>query len=266
MHEESRRAPTVYPEVFAQEYRPYCDAILEALRALNFYISQFAKTVVQFDDALARLNETLALEPREDPTRLANKDLFLHWMENAGRCGALIVYDFGYACEGLTHALGRAPPIRDLMNMDLKDKATKLLHEYFKDRKFLRNGAAHVEETFLEEHTKGGKHAISDPAVVNAMNAFEGGEDFRSVHGQFAFGGSGGKDIFSGVRGPRHYLATWQHKLYELEIGEATTQKMRDVRDRFFNMFDVLEEKTREIAWAQRRAATPPTSATEDPK
>lgn len=263
----ARRAPSIHFEALPDKERGHCDAAIGCTNALTSYIDSFELTLALFEHGAENLQRALAMRPLEDRARKREIDFSTNWQLVAAKDCAMTTYHFCYALVGLHDNLEAAPTMQSLIDEDALNRAKDFFDETFPTYKYMRHGLAHGEEKHRSVsekkiHTFKGdfvKEAMKEPAGVSLFSghigftgdSFTPSAGFSQFSGQMSFGEPGG--AFSGTALNGTTLSTsWRKKMIQLDISTQTLEKLRAVREKYYDAFFTLEESTRKIRNANR--------------
>jgi hypothetical protein len=129
-------------------------AVQNGLRNLATYVQHFSAALALFHHA----EQILAQQEQHSDIRQAARG----WKFLAGRDGAMTIYHFGIAAEGVRRALGLCPTLRPAVDILALRRATKACRSHFPAFEKMRHAVAHAAEKLKtpkqrKEHAVGGK-------------------------------------------------------------------------------------------------------------
>jgi hypothetical protein len=144
----------------------------------------------------------------------------------AARDGALTIYHFGCAIEGLTASLPLCPALNALVNRQQLKIASKIFKAAFPGDTAIRHVVAHVADFSMTPDQK----------------------EHHAVKGAFTSGGFGSTDPqgvtwLRGNLNENRYTISFQGKAFTYELSSATVNKLRSIKERIYSAFDAATIK-----------------------
>lgn len=235
--------PWFHPLGLPEVERDGASAIGSALSSLEWYIKTFRSALSLFD--FSQRHVTLLVEKikenRDDRTARDEHEMMREWPFVAARDGAMTIYHFGRARDGIHETLGSCPVLRGRVDIKKLREASKLFSENFPDYVDIRHAVAHREET---KHTPKAikRHALRG---VNVPGLVETNNNLTM--------------IFTGNLIGRNFTSAWEGKLLSYEVSGAVIIKMEAVRSAYYEAFQAAERATQTAAVAAQ-APKPPSA------
>jgi hypothetical protein len=169
----------------------------------------------------------------------AYKKRALSWMWVACRDGAMSIYHFGKALEGIMSYLGQCPTVLEMTDRKLVRVARKRLRELFPNFEAVRHAVAHAGELMNDPETKR-RHAVKadNLKLLEGLSVQSDSLNIAQVN------------IVQVLSG-RKFTNTFEGKVQSYEISRETLDALIDVKRIFYSAF---REAEAELA---RRADSP---------
>lgn len=127
-----------------------------SLNALPNYIKDFEAALQLFD--FCEVQYALIAQRRNAQALLehdeANRDVFSAWCSLAARDGAMTIFHFGKAMEGIKASIRTCPSVEAKMDRSLLRSATNLFRTSFPNFEAVRHGVAHAAELDRDEKAR----------------------------------------------------------------------------------------------------------------
>jgi hypothetical protein len=191
--------------------------IVQLLAELNLYERNLLLAVYLYE-----YSQTAGWELRNDFARM-EWALWTTggWQLMAARDGALTIYHFGRAIEGLRNSLGFCPALSSQVDSRKIKNAQKIFESRFPDNIEIRNAVAHVAD-FSQTTEKKTSHAVKGPFKTKWFSS----EDPLGV------------TWLPGNMNGHTYAVTFMGKPYTYDLSFESASKLRDVKVQIFSAFD----------------------------
>ncbi|MGX9730959.1 hypothetical protein ACWYXO_10040 [Janthinobacterium aestuarii] len=236
------RVPSIYFEALPEEEVRHCHSINRELYALSIYIVEFESSLALFEELTQRLYNVYSVTPPDDETRLRDINRLHHWRKVAAQDCAMTIFHFGSARTGIHISLGETKIARDMMDGTLLKTASKTFSSYFPDYQPIRNGIAHAEEKHMTDSDMVKGVSIGD-SISNAINQPSGLSYSWGIIGLSSTEGS----LPGGSLRDSVLSISNNNKMHSLGISKDTLDRLREVKELYYNAFFSIEEKSRNI-------------------
>jgi len=149
------------------------------------------------------------------------------WQMMAARDGALTIYHFSSAIEGLKNSLRFCPTLNTKVNNRAIREAGRLFNGFFPDSKLIRDAVAHVADLSKTQESK-------------LLNAVKGA--FRK--GRFSSNDAEGTTWLRGNMNERSFAVTIRGKAYTYNLNHENAARLSDVKKNIFSAFDAATIKS----------------------
>jgi hypothetical protein len=161
--------------------------------------------------------------------RQANEifERFKNWPMIPARDGAMTIYHFSQARDGIYNSLAKCKTISPLVDRPILKAANKLFEKQFPDVVNMRDSVAHIAE---QTKTKGGfeEHLMVGPQEGSPITLM----------------GKSSAMLANGLNG-RRYSNSWEGRLFSYEISQVSLDTLREVMRTIFSAFKKAEEESR---------------------
>ncbi len=162
----------------------------------------------------------------------------MNWAFIAARDGAMIIYHFGKAMDGITTSLTHhSPTLKAMVDMKKCRAAKDLFKEYFSDAEAIRHIVAHSAEL-----TKTRGKVVENASTGNSF-------------GQFINNPQGLKIMTKGSIMGNRYVGSHGGNDRSYEISAVSVAKLAEIKTAFFSAFNEAENSLREMVYERQRAA-----------
>jgi hypothetical protein len=216
-------------------------------RAIAFSVKSLRSYVEAFHTALALLQETrwVMREIEKDESRRESP-----YLTYSGRVkllaagqGAMTLYHFGCATEGVKRTLHRCPTLAEMVDREALAKARDEFWTAFPNWIHLRHAVAHRAE--LAEN----KEALAENSISDCKGIeFPGIKIGVGLGGDFHLSGGLFNDTF---------LATFRGKRVRYDLNDASLAKLDTARVHFWNAFKPAADKTSAMSAKRRNDRQP---------
>lgn len=209
--------------------RPLASAIIRGLRGMDSYVSDFGAAVTLFEysnsSRIDLLKGSSLIQPVGPSTlsMLDSQNLYSSWMMVAARDGAMSIYHFIKAMEGVKHCIHKAPTIEACFDRSVSRLATKLFNSHFPNWNEIRHAVAHAAE-LSETPEKLKSNSFSKELSLDGVHINKGGD------------GTGCVFISNGLIN-NSFSTTINGKLLQYEVSSQMHLALTEVRDQFFSAF-----------------------------
>ena len=160
-----------------------------------------------------------------------SKEILFQWRMIAGRIGALCLYDFWMATQGINKdLLPRCPTIRSLIDETPKNAAQAAFVNAFPTAAKLRYTAAHPAEVNATPE-KAKANSVSGQGTIGGINVFDVGDD-------------GSFNMQTGLINDQ-YATTFKGQLLSYALNHTSTLALRSAQEGWFKAFDPASEELR---------------------
>ena len=173
------------------------------LHDLGGYIEDYSAAISLFDFSLAQYGP-----PQSE-----------RWALIAGWDGAMTIYHFGTALEGIRSSLTMCPTIRSAMDYDVFRRALSDFRAKFPGYEKTRHAVAHAADK-MKTPSKLAKHSYSGPHRAGGFNISNSTELTLT-------------DSFSG----RVFVSTWEGEIVTHELSKATLNNLMTVAQAVWRAF-----------------------------
>lgn len=213
--------PRIFPNRLPEPERNTAHLINSALLSLQGYVDDFRSAVRLYD--FCRVQEaTKQLTGASNLPKQFLKEL-PRWPFLAGRDGAMTIYHFSIALEGLQTNIAKCPTLTPYVERPLLKSANKLLRKYFPDLEQIRHSVAHTADKMKTpekhaEHSFSGSYsglgiAIKKSTQVTIINSFQ----------------------------DRLFTNTWEGKVLSYELSQDTWKKLIAIKKEVWAAFKLSE-------------------------
>lgn len=199
--------------------------IQNGIRDIGRYMDDFAAAVSLFDFSETADRQLFAarpniLSPERDAWREQSRR-YTAWMMIAARDGAMTIFHFGKAYEGIRASLKSCSSLDNLVNHAKLTEAGRLLRKHFPRFEAIRHPVAHSAE-FHRNEKVWNEHAFSGP--------YDDG--FISI------GPAVKKASVSQNLANRVFSVTFEGEVFSYEVNKTSLDALRQIVDTTFAAFD----------------------------
>lgn len=143
------------------------------------------------------------------------------WQSMAGRDGAMTIYHFGCAIDGLKNSLQGCPTLNAKVNHRALKDAGKIFETSFPGYRAIRHVVSHVAD-FSQTLEKKTSHAVKGPFTKSRFSSAD-------PEGITWLGGNMNDNI---------YAVTYAGNAFTYELNTASVAKLRSLKDRIYSAFE----------------------------
>lgn len=213
MTEQFVPAPHINFDKVPPKERDAAHSVQSGALDLTNYVEQFGAALNLFDFCASQ-EFHINNQPRPLlPQHIRFLETSRGWAHMAGRQGAMAIYHFGVACDGIREALTECDTVRNAMDYNAFKQARRAFRKAFPDSENVRHAVAHVADKIktpakVREHGFTGSHNIGTGLVISdsTLNTFT--------------------DIIVG----RTITNSWSGKLYSYELSTQTRDTLEQIK------------------------------------
>jgi hypothetical protein len=203
--------PNIASQSLPEEERAPAFALKCGLSDLMKYEGQLAAALSLYDDSMAKYwarGECVPGAPELD------------WADIAKRDGAMTIYHFGEACDGISSSLRKCPTLLPLVNLQALNNALRPLRVHFSDRVSVRNVVGHsVERTQSPV-------GMQDHSFSGLSQKIPGIKTSDTTTG-----------LTLTVNSDRTLAATWKNRIVSYELSKETLATITAIKLGVWNAF-----------------------------
>jgi hypothetical protein len=215
--------------------KPSTDHVTSNLSAMDSYIWEYYSllSLYRFCNKAAEIAREASFaarkaRPLDFDERLQRRAQMQHgWPFAAARECAMAAYHFARACEGINKSLGGCPTIRNYADLSALKEGNRLFNKIFPGFVAMREGISHAQEA-RNSPIASSEHEVKGPITLPGMEV-------------------GGALSINGMLSGDTYKTTWEGKVVEFSMNEATGKALEEIRDAFYLAFVPVSEMTRKL-------------------
>jgi hypothetical protein len=235
----SENAPRMYDAGLPAEERRAAVLVCDNLRLLKTHVDALGAALSLFDycDKQRRIcRETLAAAPRDEIARATRRTMF-SWQLVAARDGAMTIYHFATAMDGIDQTVATCPTLLALMNRPMRKAANQYFRQYFPSYIDIRDAVVHTAEK-TKTPEKPAEHAHKAAYESSAMRILEGSTL-----------------VITNTLEGRRFTNTWEGRVLAFELSQETVNQLDNVKAQMWTAFREAERQTRDAFFAEARSA-----------
>jgi len=206
--------PTINAEALPSDERRSAAHLMMILGTLPYYEADFRHALALYDHS-----------ERESPT------VPHPWKFVAGRDGAMSIFNFGKAVEGIMASVGTMPTLFGMVDRDPLRKARQLMRDMFPRFEAVRHSIAHAAE-LIGDPDKIDQEGISGAPYTFGSLTINPGQSVVIIRSSFV--------------GPRLFANSFEGALQAYELSQKTANGLWEVKQTIYAAFKNAEAQTRQ--------------------
>lgn len=212
--------PRLVISSFPEEERALARSIWQGLCSLGTYVDSFGEALSLFQFTQQQMAARHSMQPMS-PEAATQLRLLAGWSFVAARDGAMSIYHFLCAMEGIKACVHRGPTIKPYFNGKTSREATKLFSARFPRCEEMRHAIAHAAELVespekFEENSFSGSYDDGAVRITNSKNIMIS----NHLNG----------DVYS---------TTINGQIISYAINDVTRTSLIEVRSKLYSAFEV---------------------------
>ena len=215
-----REPPTIDWERLPEVERDAGYLVQIGLMNLGTYIDDFAAAGTLFTHCQRGMDYIRQLPEPKEPDAIELLKNYARWIYLAGRDGALTIYHFGIACDGIRQSLAGCPTLRAKVDTTALRAAVRDCRKHFPNSEVIRHSIAHAADKVrspqtFQEHSFSGSFKLGDLDI----------DDKKGITVTHAFVG-------------QSFFNSWKGKIHSYELSPATLHKLMAIKNAIWDRFE----------------------------
>ncbi len=213
---KKREAPALYYGNVPESQHHAHDVVGGALDNLNHCLDCFESALKLHDHGLTKLRSAKGI---------TRKHLYRHWQFIAARDGAVSIFNFKWALEGLGDSVNQCDYLKERLDLAAIRAAKRLFDKHFPNATQVRHAVAHATEKSKNprEHLE---HGYTGVCKIPGLNL-----------------GKVRNFVITDHLYRRSFCNTWKGKIECYKLSKGSLKNLSLVRDAVYDAFDAMNNK-----------------------